>query len=299
MKKFLLLLIVAATTTALRAGPDSREGTGQPPGSGWTADLSTFHSGSADLDSGGDFTIASFRFKTGYSWTSSTQSRSSVELYLDWRDYNFDGLFDPWSTVFETGLSYAYNHDFGNDWSLMLTPSIRFSLEDGADLGDSLQAGGIFAFTREISPALRLGIGAGVFTGLEDTSAFPFLLIRWQIDENWYIGNPFAPGPVGPAGLELGYRYNSQWTFAVGGAYRSDRFALGDDGLWADGYGEVEGTPVFFRATYNAGSGSRVHLYVGTILSGELQIDDTKGRKWFATDYDPSLLLALAWQGRF
>lgn len=298
MKSLTSALLIVSTSVCL-AGPDSREGTGRPPGSGWTADLSAFHVGSADLDTGGDFTIASFGFKTGYSWTSSTQSRSSVEYYLDWRDYNFDGAFDPWGTVFETGLSYSYNHDFGNDWSLMLTPSVRISMEDGADLGDAIELGGIFAFTREISPALQLGIGAGLFTGLEDTSAFPFLLIRWQIDDHWYIGNPFAPGPVGPAGLEIGYRYNSEWSFAVGGAYRSDRFALGDDGLWANGYGELEGLPVFLRATWSAGAGNRVHLYVGTILSGELQIDDPSGHKWFITDYDPSLLLAASWQGRF
>jgi hypothetical protein len=292
-----ITLILAAATCL--ANPDSRRGTGQPPGSGWASSVSSYITSSADMDTGGDFSVTSFRARTGFSWTSTTQARASLEFSFDWKDYSFSDTLNPWSDVYEVGVSASWNWNFDNDWSFMLTPSLRFAMESGADLGDALQGGGIFAFSKQFSPSLTLGIGAGFFAGLEDTSAFPFLMVRWQIDEQWYVGNPFTPGPIGPAGLELGYRLNEDWTFAVGGAYRSDRFRLTDSGPWANGYGEVEGVPVFFRSTYNIDWTNRVHFYLGMILSGELQIDDTTGHLVTSTDFDPSLLIAVSWQGSF
>ena len=297
--KRILPIILATVTLSCLGNPDSRQGTGQPPGSGWASSISSYYFGKADMDIGGDISVSAIRALAGYSWTFTTQSRASLEFSFEWRDYGFSDDLDPWSKAYDFGISGNWNREFDNDWSLMVTPSIRLSMEDGASVSDALQAGGIIAFTREFSPALRLGIGMGGFFGLEDTTAFPFLMIRWQITDEWYIGNPFAPGPVGPAGLELGYRFSDELTFAVGGAWRSDRFRLTDTGPWADGYGEVDGLPVFFRTTYNLNWYNRIHFYVGTILNGELQIDDSSGRRLIRTDYDPALLTAISWQGSF
>lgn len=294
-----LILALTLPGLCLVASPDSRKDTGRPPGTGWNSTLSSYYYGDADLDAGGSMSISSIRAKTGYSWLFSTQSRASADFTFEWRDYSFGEAFDPWGKTWEAGLSFSWFRELDNDWSLLVTPSIRLSMEDGASLSDAIDIGSIVAFTKEFSPSLRLGLGAGVYTGLEDTRVFPFIMIRWQINEQWYVGNPFAPGPVGPAGLELGYRFNEDWSFAIGGAYRSDRFRLTGTGTWADGYGDFEGVPVFLRTTYGMMWDTQIHFYIGTILSGQLEIDNDAGQTQLSTDYDPAILSAIAWEGTF
>jgi hypothetical protein len=287
------------TSTLACAQPVLTEESDAARDTAWSGTFGSYHLGNADLDSGGSWSVTSVRAKTGYDWIEAPTSRLSWDVSFEWKEFSFDDIISPWNKAYTTDLSFAWNKQLDGDWGLMVTPSIGLSMEDGAKVSDSITFGGIFAFTKSFSRNLQLGIGAGVFSGLEDTRAFPFLLVRWQINESWYIGNPFAPGPIGPAGLEVGFRFNDEWTFAAGGAYRSERFRLNDEGPFGDGFGETKGMPVFFRSSYTLSQDTQFHFYIGTILSGELNVDDNTGHTITSTDYDPAVLTAVAWQGRF
>ena len=147
--------------------------------------------------------------------------------------------------------------------------------------------------------SLTVGIGAGVFFGLEDTSGFPVLLVRWQINDHWRLGNPFRPGPAGPAGLELVYTGITAWEFGFGTSYRSERFALDRNNPAGARYGEESGVATFLRASRDLGAGSQLDLYVGTVVGGELTWEDVDGRTLVRSDADPSLLAALAFTASF
>ena len=275
-------------------------GYGQPPaaegGFEWT--IGTWHVADASLDAGGDWSATSFNLEGGWKWKSGSGKTLGISLGYEHQDHSFGSGFDPWDSVQRTDLSFSWNQRINNEWSLLVTPTIGLSMEDGADTSDALQYGTILAFNQFVSPSLQWGFGFGYFGGLEDSTGFPLLLIRWQIDKNWYVGNPFSPGPVGPAGLEVGYRVNETWSVAAGSAYRSERFRLKDTGQYADGYGETEGAVLFIRSNHSFAGGD-LHLLVGMLVAGELQIDDSNGSTLMKTDMDPAPIASISWESRF
>jgi len=276
------------------------KGFGQPADSRgeieWTA--GTWHVADASLDAGGDWSATSFNLRGGWKWKSESRNTLGIGLGIDYQDHSFGSEFDPWDTVHRIELSLSWNRSINRAWSLLVTPTIGLSMEDGADSSDALQYGTILAFSQFVSPSLQWGFGFGYFGGLEDSTGFPLLLIRWQINEKWYVGNPFAPGPVGPAGLEVGYRVTENWSIAAGSAYRSERFRLKDSGADSDGYGETEGAVLFVRSNH-ALAGGDLHLMLGIMVAGELQIDDTNGATLMRTDMDPAPIAAVSWESRF
>lgn len=291
--QYLILVLTIFCCQILEAQPQSAADNGfKITASGYTLQ-------DAGLDAGGDWSTNSFGLKLGKDWQQSNGDRIGVELQYAQHDHSFSSDFSPWGDSQTTGLSLRWTRQLNDDWSLYVSPSIELSRESGADSSDSIGYGTLIAFNRFYSRNLQVGYGLGIFAGLEDTSAFPLILIRWQIDESWYLGNPFTPGPVGPAGLELGYRFNENWSLAFGSAYRSNRFKLDDKGTAPGGFGETEAMAVFLRSSHTFDNAGELHIYAGTLVGGELSIDDATGKTLLKTDFDPSLLFAIAWQGRF
>ena len=140
-------------------------------------------------------------------------------------------------------LGYA----FDSDLQVGVSPLFGWAFESGAKTSDALTYGAILAATKVFSPSLMLGAGVGIVRQIDDTKVFPFLIVNWQIDDRWRLGNPFPAGPAGGAGLELTYAPDDRWEFAGGGAKRSTRYRLDETGIAPGGIGENRFFPLFAR----------------------------------------------------
>ena len=260
--------------------------------------------GSADMNAGGDMSIHRLGFKFGAIRGLDGGSSIGGGLSYTMLGYRFEGVpalggFNPWEDIDQLQLSLQYRYAIDRKSSLFLMPSVTSSGESGASFSDSIEFGAIFGYTKTFSRELTLGIGGGAFYGLEDTSGFPVIFVYWQMADNWRLSNPFRPGPSGPAGLEIVYTGLTGWEIGFGGGYRVSRFALNDVGPAPNGFGQNEGAAMFVRASREFQSGGNLDLYVGTVVGGELELEDSGGRLLARTDYDPAVLFALAFTQRW
>jgi hypothetical protein len=166
-------------------------------------------------------------------------------------------------------------------------------------LNEALTYGAVVSLSHAFSRDLVLGIGVGVFDRLEETDAFPFLVIDWKISPHVRLTNPLRAGPAGPAGLELVYSPDGIWSFGVGGAYRSYRFRLDDRSAVTDGIGEVEFLVTFAKAARRFGSRLSLDISAGALFDGEIAIEDAGGNELGSTGYDTAPFAAVTLTGRF
>jgi hypothetical protein len=167
---------------------------------------------------------------------------------------------------------------------LGVVPAVDWFGENGADSGDALTAGATVSGSRQFAQGNRLGLGVGVFGGLEKTIAFPFLIVDWRLT------NPLASGPTGPAGLEIDYRFDGGWSAGIGAAWRVLRFRLSETGPTPNGIGQESGVPLFLRVTQRFGSQMGLHLYGGVIVNGELRVENSHGDLRRKDNFDPAPL---------
>jgi hypothetical protein len=178
-------------------------------------------------------------------------------------------------------------------------PSVEYAAETGADSGKAWVWGAVASAAKSFSPNLTLGLGAGVYSQIEKTTAFPYVVIDWKIDERWRLANPFAAGPAGPAGLELSYALDGNWDAGVGAAYRSYRFRLDQSGPFPDGVGESRMVPAFLRVSRKLGAEARLDLYAAAALNGRLKLQDSGGGDLVTEDYATAPMIGLSLSGRF
>jgi hypothetical protein len=290
----LALLLFAAGISPAAAQP-----AGGPP-QGWVqrAHAGVVYQTDADLERGGSFSVGRFFLGADFLRFVDKETTLGFSLGAGWDAYDFSEVVAPWGDVTTLNASFTYAKDLSADWALRLMPTIQSSFEDGASMSDGVVVGLIGAATHTFNPDLSLGLGAAVFTGLEETRAFPFLAINWKISETWTLQNPFRPGPAGPAGIELA-RKGDAWDFGFGGAYRSYRFRLDDRGEVNGGIGEYNGVPLFVRATRKFDKNWELDLYAGMIVGGGLELEDDSGRGLAESDFDPAPLAAVTLTGRF
>ena len=258
----------------------------------------------SDLDQGGELGVSQTDFDLGYDWSLGRGANLGLSIGASIQDYDFGqaGSPDfnaPWSDVTKYSFGLSWRRPLGDDGVLFIAPSMGFARGKGADWSKSFTFGTILSYGYRVSESLTIGFGAGAFFGLEETTAFPVLLIDWQISDDWRIGNPFRPGPTGPAGLEVVYAPSSDWEVALGGGWRSNRFRLDEDGANPNGIGEIEGVPVFLRLTWMASDSVSVDVYAGQFLSGELTVENRKGKKVGSDDMDSAPLAAISITAQF
>ena len=258
----------------------------------------------ADLDSGGDVGLQTYGIKAGSRVGLANGNSLGFNVSAELTDYSFSnpskfGGQAPWDKVQRYSLGLQYNHRLDQTQSLFFMPSVEFAGESGADFGDAMVYGGIAGYMKQFSRTLTLGVGGAVYSGLEDTSVFPVIFVYWQFAEGWRVSNPLRPGPSGSAGVEIAYTGFEKWEFSAGGSYRSNRFALDDSGSADGGFGENEGAVLFIRGTHEFARYSKLDLYVGTLVGGELTLEDSDGDRIASDDYDPSLILAAAYTFSF
>jgi hypothetical protein len=263
------------------------------------------HQFDTDLDGGGQVSVD--RYSLGFNIN--RQLTASIEaglgLSYDYEDWNFSGAHPfsatPWTEIHRQGLDFSLTYTGVENWSFHFIPSVQFARESDADWDDSLIYGAVAMANYRFNPRLTLGIGAGAYREIEQTQIFPFVTVYWQITDRVRLTNPLRSGPSGAAGLELAYAYkpDRQVEFAFGGAWRSFRFRLNDEGASPKGIGEVDLIPLWGRATFNLSSQIGLDLYAGYAFDGTLRLEDSDGNLIDETDQDPAPFAALVLRATF
>jgi hypothetical protein len=261
------------------------------------------YQGNGDLDSGGHFNMSGAIVRGGVSYDLGGGNRAGVALNYDYLDYSFSNASAfgqaPWGNVQRYGMAVPLSFALSDGWSVRFAPSADWFKENGADTGDSLVWGATLSAAKQFEGGNRLGLGVGMFSQIEKTSAFPFLVVDWRLGDRWRLVNPLASGPTGPAGLELEYRFDGGWMASVGGAYRVLRFRLSDTGLVSNGVGQESGVPVFLRLTRNFTDQMALHFYGGVVAGGELRVENSSGDMVRQENFDPAPIVGLSFVGRF
>jgi hypothetical protein len=304
-KKFGLLAMAAVVTLMFGAPVQAERGPqgSRPDETQVSVSAFPLYQFDTDLEGGGHYSVERYFFRFDAKRPMGDDLRAGVGILYDYEKWDFTGASGfrgiPWGEIHRTGVDLSFQYTGIRDWTLSLLPAVQSARESGADWGDSFQTGAVAAAAYRFSPTLTLGAGAGLYTGLEDTRGFPFLLVRWQIADRLTLANPFRPGPTGPAGLELIYSVNRNWEVAGGSAWRSYRFRLDDKGPAPEGIGEVNLIPAWGRITWRLDGRWAFDLYAGYAFGGELKLEDRNGNEIGKVDQDAAPFGALAVSFRF
>ncbi|MEE4112443.1 MAG: hypothetical protein V2I40_06480 [Desulfobacteraceae bacterium] len=257
-----------------------------------------------DLDSGGSFDVQRHFLRFDILRLIDRHWTVGVGLSLDYERWNFsdiDGLsgIDLWDEIVRPGISLPVFYSTGGKWRFGIIPSIDAAGATGAETSESLSFGAVVSAAYAFGPNLMLGLGAGIFDRLDQTEAFPYVVIDWKINEGLRLTNPFRAGPVGPAGLELVYAPDGSWEMGMGGAYRSYRFRLDDSSAVADGIGEVAFWAPFLRIGWRMGEHYRLDINGGALVGGSITIEDKNGNQLGETDYDAAPFVGVTLNGQF
>jgi hypothetical protein len=287
------LLAIAAFATALPAAADGVRG---------VLNVGPVYQGSANPEAGGVASSGTL-VKFGAAGHGSGLSGGLAANYDAFESFSRSasvfGTAAPWESVSRAGLSAPISYRDADGWSYQVVPSFDFFREDGASLNNSLSYGALLAVSKQFTEKRRIGLGIGVYDTLAETRAYPYVLVDWEFNERWRLTNPLAVGPVGPAGLELRYRVDSDWELGAGGAYRSYRFRLNNAGAAPGGIGEERGFAAFVRLGRDFGPRYSVDFYAGAVLDGEFTLSGSSGDELLRTKFDSAPLMGVTFTGRF
>lgn len=259
-----------------------------------------FLSTDADFDGGREFSSQYFFISGSTQRTIGNGSTIGLGLNYTAIDYDFSGYaIIPWERADFLTLSAPLTMEVGEKGRFNVLGSIGTASEASADFAEGVTLSAIASYMHTFSQTLSLGLGSGYVYGLENSRFFPLLLVRWQIADHLLLTNPFRPGPFGPAGLELSYRFNEQFDCGFGGVYRNIRFALDSNSEVApSGFAEIEGIPVFVRASWAVTKVISFDGYLGMTLNGQMNIDDSNGHELSQEDYNAQPIIGLNISGR-
>ncbi|MBN1381680.1 MAG: hypothetical protein JXA41_08400 [Deltaproteobacteria bacterium] len=255
----------------------------------------TSHRFSADLDGGGDVSVSQFSLAAGVAIPSDTKWKLNLNAHYGLEAYDFSNpdLPAPWKTINQAGIGARLSYKLTDDWTIGISPAVQYAGEDGAEFDHALIYGGFFSATYLKSPDLILGLGAGVFYRLEETRVIPIIFFSWKISDKLRLGNASRQGSANPAGLELTYYFDQNWEIGIGGAYRSSRFRIAEDGPVPGGVGQDSGWPVYAHVRYNVGKRLHLDLTGGWILGEKIRIEDRNGNEIRSIGYETAPMLGL------
>jgi len=291
-------MVLAATASPALAQPAA------PDSVSVSASLTGIGQLDAKLDQGGNFRWNGLIVQGGATWQFTPEFSAAISLRYGFEGWHFDtpsalGAVAPWSHVNRPAVGFRIAQQVSQQLSLFIAPELEWSYESGASASDAKNFGAVFGAVQYFWPTLVLGVGGGVFRQIDKTRVFPLLIVNWQIDDDWRVGNPFQAGPAGGAGLELVRALGAQWELAAGASFRDYRFRLRSDGPAPDGVGRHEGVPVFARLTRQLGSQGHIDLYAGAVTAGKLRVLDRTGATLSSSSYHPAPLLAASATLRF
>ncbi len=218
-------------------------------------------------------------------------------------DYQFNGFTglggkDPWGDIGFITAGAIFRHRPSNDWELWGGPYMNWAWENGTDFNDSFIAGGIAGFSYKFGEDLRIGIGFGANTRLEETARwYPVFDLYWKIAEDWTLVTRGLG--IQQQGLELIYKLPDDWELAAGVGYEYLQFRLDDDGIASDGVGQDTSIPLWLRLGKKVGKNFRFDLFASLVTAGELKLIDADGRGINSADYDATPVLGAHLSLRF
>jgi hypothetical protein len=191
-------------------------------------------------------------------------------------------------TVTEFGFDALYSRAINADQSFFVGGGIGVAAEGGAS--DALVWNAIGGMLFRVNDRLRLGMGVGVFSQIEDdVRIVPLPQISYTIDDSWSIGT------VG-AGARLNYRWNPELNMGIKAEFDGSSFRIDDDNtLVPDGAVTMTGIPVSYYLDYSGGESSRVSLFaeVGVVLAGSMEIFNSSGVTVVDEDIDPGVFASV------
>lgn len=270
----------------------------------YSAAVTPFYQSDSDLDSGGEAGYAAVFTSIRGNWTLDAHSSLGLGLRFDYEDWRFNdtgplGGIQPWDRLSRVGISIPYSYTTDGGWRWTFSPTVEYSGESGASVSDSLEYGALISAARRLHSGLTLGLGVGVYARIEETRAFPFLIVDWRITDRLRLTNPLATGPAGPAGLEISYSLGSGWDAGIAAAYRSFRFRLDEKGPIPNGIGENQNVPLVARIGKDISDTLSFNFFVGATLAGNLRAEDRNGNRLYDVDRDPAALIGLSLAARF
>jgi len=299
---FALAFGLAAVPT--RAAEPSSAAGKKRSSSGYKLSYTPIYQFESDMDAGGKFAVQRHFLRFGTNRFINRNWMVGLGLGFDYEQWDFTsaaGLagVSLWDDIFRTSISIPIFYSPGNQWRFGFIPTADFAGASGAEVDESASYGAVLTAAYTVGDDLTVGFGAGLFERLDQTEAFPFLVIDWQISDRLQLTNPFEAGPVGPAGLELIYTPNDRWEIGVGGAYRSYRFRLDDSSTVADGIGEVDFTAPFVRVGRQLGKQWRLNINGGATIDGSITIEDKDANELGSTDYDTAPFVGIMLECKF
>jgi hypothetical protein len=299
-----LSMICASLAFMISSPAEAAESPESSPGLRFSFSAAPIYQFGADVDGGGTLSVARFSFGADMTGKVSKDLALGLGLTYELDDYDFSGLTGfrvstPWNQVHRFGISTPAIYTFAEDWRLVVSPSVQFAGESGADWGDAIAVGGVVSVSYAFRRDFVLGAGVGAFSNIEKVSVFPYIVVNWRITDSLRLANPFRTSPAGPAGLELAYAIDSHWELAAGGAYRSFRFRLDESGPIPGGIGESTLVPVFARLSYKFSRWFQLDLYGGASFLNKLRIEDSGADLLYRTKYDVAPLVSLTFKAEF
>jgi len=292
MIRYLVVPILLLSASAAFAQSITRS----PLGLGYSYQPST------DIDDGSEVSTQSFYVRAGLPLLREPGRFIAFTTRYEWTGYDFDGVtpgsfgaLDPWDEVHALKFGLPVFWDLNEDWTLFALPSLRMNFEDGADLEDSLTGSLLAGATYQFSESLSIGPGFGIRTQLEDsTSAFPIVLIDWQISENLTLttrpSGTFISGP----GVTMNWQLSDSWRAAFGATYENTRFRLRDSNrATSEGIGEYNSIPLYAALTYQPTSNVHVGVFGGVRFANEIRLENSRGRTVLREDTDPAPFFGL------
>ncbi|HMN97071.1 MAG TPA: hypothetical protein PKC43_11490 [Phycisphaerales bacterium] len=255
-----------------------------------------------DLDSGGDFALT--RFAAGAQFRAKLAERISLGVELGYRfeRYSFGGDvfpglgsgFRPWRDIHTVSLGIVPTFALDDRWTLSAGFIGQAAGEAQADVDDSTSLGGLVGVAYRVSDTLILGGGVAIVSPIEDdVKVFPTFLVEWKINEQLRVASRGGPTNVLGGGVELVYQPQSALEFAFGARWEYNRFRLTEDGSVPKGIGEVEGLPLWLRASWWPTDRIRLDLLGGVTVAGEMKLSDRDGGVLASSDFDPAPFVGL------
>ncbi|WP_299495035.1 autotransporter outer membrane beta-barrel domain-containing protein [uncultured Shewanella sp.] len=190
-------------------------------------------------------------------------------LDYDWKSPSGEATDYAWDHInrFRAGVSVVYRPD--KHWVFMLSPRLQYAYAETASASEAQSYGVVISAMHRFSSGHLFGLGVAYLNDIDEVRTVPFLAFRWQINDAWYLSNPFSVGFSGPGGAELSYLAAPDWEFGLGVSKRTNRFLIGDN----ENTAEIDEWVSHLRASWKWTPKITISAFAGYFFSGELELN--------------------------